>query len=274
MVPVAVHKVFGDISLSLVQRRCEFLRSLDGSGNGAREHNLLLPGIEGELPYSVRNVGQLDRVLQACRLAALWERHVRLPDLSALEEINGLAVQAPTGIADAPAFFCERNLVSKRETSILRFDNFLEEQIPAGTVFFNGSVTDSVENPSPIGRQPGVGKPAERKKNPGTHGTVFDLNVRRTDEGALLIRLLFSTTCNRHNCCCREGNHFNVHFSILYLSYPFFNSPAISLRISSGSITSTLPARRQNSITRFLFGITLNLNLTWPSGSTPSSVWE
>ena len=97
-----------------------------------------------------------DRAPEPRFLPILGECHISLEHLTSLQEEDGLAVGPPSCIAYAFPFRGKLDLFPEREASILGFPDFLEEQVPAGTVLLDGCVADSVENPFPVGRQPRV----------------------------------------------------------------------------------------------------------------------
>ena len=75
--------------------------------------------------------------------------------MASLSEKDMLPVQAPAGVGNALPVFGQLDFVSKGET-IITFGHLLDEQVPAGTVLLDGSVADSIKDPTAIRRELGI----------------------------------------------------------------------------------------------------------------------
>ena len=102
---MAVHQVLGGIGLGLVQRGIAVDRGLYGTMDSADIQDVVLAG--GKLEFADAGGYVADLHL----LAELVALQGGFPDLSALDEVNLLAVERPTGIGDALGVTGELDLV-------------------------------------------------------------------------------------------------------------------------------------------------------------------
>ena len=167
MVPVAVHQVFGRVSIGLVQQRVGVHGTLDGAVHHAHVHDLGGVRGKGELVDALGHIRHLDPLAQPAGLVG------GLPDLAALEEEDPAAVRGPAGVADALAVHGEL----RRSTAFDRQGKEVADTAVVG----DRSVTDPVENGLPVRGKLRIGETSEGKEDFRSHPAVFDLQVGRSD---------------------------------------------------------------------------------------------
>ena len=180
VVPVAVHKVLGDISLSLVETRIRILRRLHRRRHCAYIINLRIVRGEGIIADTLGDVGKL------CPLAELALCIYGIVELAALEKINRMAVLCPFCGIYALAVRCK--LILSRAVKVAC------EQIPAAAVLRDRSIAYPIENLFPVRRELRIRQPAQREHDLRSHPSVLYLDIRRSDISGPGLFFLYVTT--------------------------------------------------------------------------------
>ena len=214
VVPVPVHQVFGDVGFGLVEGGVEILRGLDRAGHRAAEEHLALVGTEREFPDARRDVREADATLQCIRVGSILSAfhgagaaqvEGRFPQLAALDVEETAPVKRPAGAREALPVGGELDPVALPEgCSVLQAG---EEKVPAGAVFFNGGVADTVQDELAVRGQLRVGETPQGEKGFRSHFSVRDLGAGGPDVAG--IGFLLGSTVRHHEDSGRNEGLIN-----------------------------------------------------------------
>ncbi len=191
VVPVAVHQVLGGIGVGLVQRRIGIRGTPDGARDGAHEHELGAVRGEGELIDTARDVSDLGALAELPGLVG------GLPDLAALEEIDGVAFRGPAGVRKALSV--HRKL---RGIAAAHGDG---EEVTDAAVVRDAGVTHPVKDGLSVGGKLGVAEASQGKEDLRGHPAVGDLDVGGADVAWLRFHLFLLIAREGRKGGHREG---------------------------------------------------------------------
>ena len=138
MVPVAIHQVFGYISLGFVQGRVEVGGMLDRAGNRADIEHLGVVGRQAEFADTGRYIGDFHRLAQF----AGFERS--FVNLAAAKIPDSLSVCAPAAVGNA--------FSAAGQLDLVRAVGLAEEEVAATAVIRDGGITDAIQDELAVGR--------------------------------------------------------------------------------------------------------------------------
>ena len=186
VVPVAVHQVLGGIGFSLVESRIAVDRGLESAVYRADVQDIALVRREFELADAGGDVAYLDL------LAELRPLERGLPDLSALQEVDLLAVEGPSGIGHALGVARQLHLVGAVDVA--------QEEIAAAAVVRYRGIAYAVEHLGSVRGDLRVREPSQGQQDLGTHPAVLDRDIRGPDIPAFIVLSFVASHCAEEDC--------------------------------------------------------------------------